>query len=359
MTDLEIGGSFSSLGMQAASLHESLMFKKVLIIIAGFLLLGVGAGFAVMHQLRPVGHASRVVVVDITEGASLSDVAVRLHRQKLIKSDWAFVWMGRLEGLDRRIISGEYEFHGGMAPSTILDKIIRGEVLQHTVTIPEGFSMSQIADLLHERRLVDREAFLRLTGDPVFIQTLSLSVDTLEGYLFPDTYRFARHMRPERLIETMVAKFKQTVREEDRGRAAELGLSLHQVMTLASVIEKETAKPDERTLISGVFHNRLQKEIPLQSDPTVIYAVHGFDGNLRKKDLSIDSPYNTYRVVGLPPGPIANPGRAAIHAALYPDPTEYLYFVSRNDGSHEFSTTLADHNRAVRKYQLRQRRRSS
>ena len=130
-------------------------------------------------------------------------------------------------------------------------------------------------------------------------------------------------------------------------------------MTLASVIEKETAKPDERTLISGVFHNRLQKDIPLQSDPTVIYAVHEFDGNLRKKDLSIDSPYNTYRVVGLPPGPIANPGRAAIHAALYPEPTEYLYFVSRNDGSHEFSATLAEHNRAVRKYQLRQRRRSS
>lgn len=335
------------------------MLKKTFLIIFGFLLLGFGAGFAVMNQLQPVGSASRVVLVDIAEGASLSDVAERLHRRKLIKSDWAFVWMGRFEGLDRKIISGEYEFHGGMAPSAILEKIINGEVIQHTVTIPEGFSMRQIAEVLHERGLADRDAFLRCANDPVFIQTLSLSVDNLEGYLFPDTYRFARHMKPERLIETMVAKFKQTVREEDHGRAAELDLSLHEVMTLASVIEKETAKPDERTLISGVFHNRLQKEIPLQSDPTVIYAVHEFDGNLRKKDLSIDSPYNTYRVVGLPPGPIANPGRAAIHAALYPEPTEYLYFVSRNDGSHEFSTTLAEHNRAVRKYQLRQRRRSS
>ena len=335
------------------------MLKKTFLIIFGFLLLGFGAGFAVMNQLQPVGNSSRVVIVEIAEGSSLSDVAERLHRQKLIKSDWAFVWLGRLEGLDRKIISGEYEFHGGMAPSTILEKIIRGEVLQHTVTIPEGFAMSQIADLLHERRLADRDAFLRFAKDRAFIQTLSLSVDTLEGYLFPDTYRFARHMKPERLIEAMVAKFKQTVSEEDHGRAAELDLSLHEVMTLASVIEKETAKPDERTLISGVFHNRLQKDIPLQSDPTVIYAVHGFDGNLRKKDLSIDSPYNTYLVVGLPPGPIANPGRAAIHAALYPEPTEYLYFVSRNDGSHEFSTTLAEHNRAVRKYQLRQRRRSS
>lgn len=338
---------------------ESLMLKKAFLIISGFLLLGFGAGFAVLNQLQPIGNASRVVVLEIAEGASLSDVAEQLQRQKLIKSDWAFVWLGRLEGLDRKVISGEYEFHGGMAPSTILEKIIRGEVLQHTVTIPEGFAMSQIADLLHEQGLADRDAFLQCARDRAFIQTLSLSVDTLEGYLFPDTYRFARHMRPELLIETMVAKFKQTVREEDHGRAAELDLSLHEVMTLASVIEKETARPDERTLISGVFHNRLQKDIPLQSDPTVIYAVHEFDGNLRKKDLSIDSPYNTYRVVGLPPGPIANPGRAAIHAALYPEATQYLYFVSRNDGSHKFSTTLAEHNRAVRKYQLRQRRRTS
>ncbi|MYA27870.1 MAG: endolytic transglycosylase MltG, partial [Nitrospira sp. SB0666_bin_27] len=177
--------------------------------------------------------------------------------------------------------------------------------------------------------------------------------------LFPDTYQFARHMAPDRLIATMVSPFKQTVTDDDRRRAAELGLSMHQAVTLASVIEKETARPDERTLISGVFHNRLRKKIPLQSDPTVIYALHEFDGNLRKKDLSIDSPYNTYRVVGLPPGPIANPGSAAVHAALYPEPSEYLYFVSRNDGSHEFSATLADHNRAVRKYQLRQRRRTS
>ena len=342
---------------------ESLMSPKSLLITFGFLLLGAGCGFAVLSQLQPVGNSSQVVLVDIAEGASLSDVAERLHRQKLIKSDWAFVWMGRLAGSDRKIIPGEYEFYGGMDPSTILEKIVKGEVIQYTVTIPEGFSVSQIADLLHEKRLTDREAFLQCTRDPVFIETLSLSVDDrvedLEGYLFPDTYQFARHMAPDRLIATMVSRFKQTVTDDDRRRAAELGLSMHQAVTLASVIEKETARPDERTLISGVFHNRLRKKIPLQSDPTVIYALHEFDGNLRKKDLSIDSPYNTYRVVGLPPGPIANPGRAAIHAALYPEPSEYLYFVSRNDGSHEFSATLADHNRAVRKYQLRQRRRTS
>ena len=339
------------------------MLKKTLLIIAGFLPLGFGAGFAVLNQLQPVGHSSRVVVVDIAEGASLSEVGERFHRQKLIKSDWAFVWMGRLAGSDRKIIPGEYEFHGGMDPSAILEKIVKGEVIQYAVTIPEGFSITQIADLLHEQRLAGREEFLQCARDPVFIQTLSLSVDNridnLEGYLFPDTYQFARHVAPERLIATMVSRFKQSVTEEDRRRAADLGFSMHQAVTLASVVEKETARPDERTLISGVFHNRLRKKIPLQSDPTVIYALNEFDGNLRKKDLSLDSPYNTYRIVGLPPGPIANPGSAAIHAALYPEPTEYLYFVSRNDGSHQFSATLAEHNRAVRKYQLRQRRRSS
>ncbi len=335
------------------------MLKTTPLLVAGVLLLGGVCGLAVLSQLQPVGHASQVAVLEIAEGASLSEVAERLRRRKLIKSDWAFVWMGRLSGADRKIIPGEYEFHGGTAPSTILDTLVKGEVIRHTVTIPEGFSVSRIADVLHERRLADRAEFLQATRDPGVIHTLSLSVENLEGYLFPDTYQFVRHAAPEQLIAAMVSRFKQAVSREDRERAAELGLSMHEVVTLASVIEKETAKPDERALISGVFHNRLRKNIPLQSDPTVIYALNEFDGNLRKKDLSIASPYNTYRVVGLPPGPIANPGSAAIRAALYPESTRYLYFVSRNDGSHEFSATLAEHNRAVRKYQLRQRRRTS
>ncbi len=339
------------------------MLKKIPVIILGCLLLGAGCGLVVLNQLDSVGHADHVTVLDVAEGVSLSEVAKRLHQQKLIKSERVFVWVGRLSGLDRKIIPGEYELHGGMDSLTILGKIVKGDVIQYTVTIPEGFSVRQIADLLHEQRLVNGEAFLQFTKDQDFIQTLSLSVDdpveNLEGYLFPDTYQFARHVATEQLIATMVSRFKETMTEDNRRRAAELGLSWHQVVTLASVIEKETARDDERTLISGVFYNRLRKNIPLQSDPTVIYALHEFDGNLRKRDLFFDSPYNTYRVLGLPHGPIANPGSAAIHAALYPDSTEYLYFVSRNDGSHEFSSTLAEHNRAVRKYQLRQRRRSS
>ncbi len=329
------------------------------IIVLCALCLGFGGVFALLNQLGPAGHAAQVAVLDIAEGTSFSAVARRLREHRMIKSDWAFVWMGRLRGLDRNIIPGEYEFHGGMTSAAILTKLATGAVRRYAVTIPEGFSARQIAGVLHDKQLADRAEFIRLTRDPAFLRTLALSVNDLEGYLFPDTYFFARHMEPETMMKAMVSRFKQIVTEAYRARAEALGLSLHQVVTLASVIEKETARPDERVLISGVFHNRLRRKIPLQSDPTVIYALHDFDGDLRKHDLLIESPYNTYRILGLPPGPIANPGKAAIHAALYPASTDYLYFVSRNDGSHEFSATLAEHKHAVRKYQVRHPRRSS
>ncbi len=327
--------------------------------VSGVALLGIGGLVVCLGQLQPAGDASRVAVLEIAEGESLSEVARRLYAHRMIHNKRALVWMSRLGGLDRRIIPGEYVFHAGMTPLTILGKLTAGEVRLYTVTIPEGFSSQQIADLLHEKHLVDPMRYMRLTVDSDFIRTLSLRVNDLEGYLFPDTYRFARHMEPEHIIRTMVARFRQVMTKAYRTRAEQLGLSVYQVLTLASLIEKETARPDERALISGVFHNRLRQKIPLQSDPTVIYLLENFDGNLRKHDLLNNSPYNTYHVAGLPYGPIANPGKAAIHAALYPAFTEYLYFVSRNDGSHEFSATFADHQRAVEKYQLRQRRRSS
>lgn len=336
------------------------MFKPwVSVVLLVVVLVGFGISAVFYVQLQPVGQATRVSVVDVPEGVSFSEVARLLHQRHLIKSERAFTWMGRLLNADRSIIPGEYEFHGGMGPATILSKMTKGEVIQYVVTIPEGFSVNQIADVLEEKRLADREAFIQATEDRAFIRTLSVPHQRLEGYLFPDTYHFTRHMTPETMIKAMVSRWKQTVSGEYEARAKELGMPMHQVLTLASVIEKETARPRERPLISGVFHNRLRRNIPLQSDPTVIYDLHQFDGDLRKEDLSIESPYNTYVVVGLPPGPIANPGKAAIHAALYPASTDYLYFVSRNDGSHAFSTTLAEHNQAVQKYQGTQRRRSS
>jgi len=324
-----------------------------------FVLLALVGGLAFLSQLQPFGNPSQRQILEIPNGASFSEVSNLLHQRQLIKSRWAFSWMGRVLGADRNIIPGEYEFQGGMAPADVLDKITQGDVVQYAVTIPEGYTIEQIAGILQEKGLADQEAFIKVTRDSQFLSQLDFHVDDLEGYLFPDTYHLTRDMTPEAIVQVMVSRFKKSWTADLYARAAELDMSVHQIVTLASVIEKETGLSQERGLISGVFHNRLRKKIPLQSDPTVIYALAQFDGDLRKKDLTVDSPYNTYRFRGLPPGPIANPGEASLRAALYPIPTNYLYFVSRNDGSHQFSATLAEHNSAVKKYQLQLRRRSS
>ncbi|MCS6897955.1 MAG: endolytic transglycosylase MltG [Nitrospira sp.] len=302
-------------------------------------------------------HPSPRVVV-IPAGWTLQQVASLLEREQLIKSRWAFVWLARVQEADRRIQPGEYELHAAMSPAEILTKLVTGRVLLHTVTIPEGLTVAQIGNLLAERNITDRAEFIRLARDKMFIQTLKIDAESLEGYLFPDTYRFARPTSAKEVIKTMVEQLDRVFSIEWRARAKELGLTMHQVLTLASVIEKETGSAEERPHISSVFHNRLKKNIPLQSDPTVIYGLPHFDGNLRKKDLTHPSPYNTYRWVGLPPGPIASPGADSIRAALYPASTPHLYFVSKNDGTHHFSTTLVQHNRAVELYQKRPFRRS-
>lgn len=328
--------------------------RRTLTILMSFILLVFLGGLGFLSQLQPFGNPSERQVLEIRNGSSFAEVASVLHQRQLVKNDWAFTWMGRLLGADRNIMPGEYEFHGGMAPADVLDKITQGDVIQYVVTIPEGYSIEQIAGILQEKWLAEEQAFIELTKDAQFLATLDFHADNLEGYLFPDTYHLTRVMTPEAIIQTMVSRFKKSWTTKLSERARELGMSVHEIMTLASVIEKETGLSQERGLISGVFHNRLRKKIPLQSDPTVIYALAQFDGNLRKKDLSVDSPYNTYRFRGLPPGPIANPGEASIQAALFPVPTNYLYFVSRNDGSHEFSATLDEHNLAVKKFQLQQ-----
>jgi UPF0755 protein len=205
--------------------------------------------------------------------------------------------------------------------------------------------------LLQDKQLVDKEAIIKLSREPQFIRSLEIQANSLEGYLFPSTYYITRKTAPEEIIRMMVRAFQQIYTHEFEQRAQDLHLTQHQVVTLASIVEKETSLDEERPLVSAVFHNRLRRHIPLQSDPTVIYAVPNFDGNLKRVHLKMNSPYNTYRWPGLPPGPIANPGKAAIYAALYPASVDYLFFVSRNDGTHYFSRSLQEHNLAVGMYQ--------
>lgn len=306
--------------------------------------------------LSEAEHPQQKIVV-IPDGATFQQAATLLEGEQLIRSRSAFLLLGKSQEADRRIHPGEYELNAAMAPAEILAKLLAGRVVLHAVTIPEGYTINQIADVLDEHRITNRAEFLRLTSDKSFISTLGISVGTAEGYLYPDTYRFARPTAAKDVIKTMVEQLGHVMTPEWKARANDIHLTVHEVLTLASVIEKETGAGEERPHISSVFHNRLRRKIPLQSDPTVIYGLPSFDGNLHKKDLSHPSPYNTYRWAGLPPGPIANPGAQSIRAALYPAPSAYLYFVSKNDGTHQFSATLVEHNRAVEKYQKRPFRR--
>ena len=294
----------------------------------------------------PPGGASVVV----REGDGVAEIARRLETAGVVRSALLLRARSRLTGRDRTIQPGTYRFETATDMGTLLERLAGG-VEPVEVTIPEGLTVREIADLLAARGLGGTESFRCLASDPDFLLAAGVPGPQLEGYLFPDTYRFVPQVDASEILETMVRRFHDRFDADRYRRAAARRLSVNQVITLASIIEKETGKASERPLIAAVFANRLRIGMPLQSDPTVIYAMPEFDGNLTRADLARPSPYNTYVTGGLPPGPIANPGLAAIDAALAPADSLALYFVSRNDGSHEFSATLAEHNRAVARYQ--------
>lgn len=294
--------------------------------------------------------AARVVVVE--RGASFRMVARNLYEAGLVRDVDNFMFAARLMRASRRTKAGEYEFSPGMAPIDILRMLVKGEIKSYPATIPEGYSLREIAGVLKEAGLIEHEAaFIERASDPTFIAALGFEAASLEGYLFPDTYAFTKAMGVDEIISMMTARFKAVYAKEFESAAREKGMTLKKVVTLASIIEKETGAGEERPLISAVFHNRLKQRIRLQSDPTVIYGIKDFDGNLTKKHLQTRTKYNTYKFHGLPPGPIANPGAAAIEAAINPAPEDYLYFVSRGDGTHYFSKNLREHNNAVNRYQ--------
>jgi UPF0755 protein len=293
-------------------------------------------------------------VIFIKKGTHLKKVSEILEQEGIIKNRHFFVLLATTLGKKAKVKAGEYEFHAQMLPLGVLDALVKGQVKRHLVTIPEGYTLSQIAQLLEGLNLMKKEEFLKKASSPAFINALGLSQvagPTLEGYLFPNTYHLVREMDPEEIIQMMVHQFKKVFIPDFANRASGLEISEREVVILASIIEKETSLSEEKPLVSAVFHNRLKKKIPLQSDPTVIYGIKNFNGNLTKEDLTRPTPYNTYRIAGLPPTPICNPGIDSLLAALHPAPVPYLYFVSKNDGSHYFSSDIEEHNRAVWKYQ--------
>ncbi|MBN2032775.1 MAG: endolytic transglycosylase MltG [Deltaproteobacteria bacterium] len=327
--------------------RKNLVFASIALgfLITVFLSLGLG-----LFLITPANKAGKEQVFVIQTGHSLREIAEDLENKELVRSKTLFVLWARIKGYSKRIRSGEYLLNSAMGPAEILEKIRLGKVLTYSVTIPEGATRHQIADLLHENELAHRNIFLSLTEDPEILKKHNIFGLSLEGYLFPDTYQFERGISPSLIIETMVRRFRQMT-DPLKAQAREAGMSMEEILILASIVEKETGRPDERALIASVFLNRLKLGMRLQSDPTVIYGMERFDGKLRKKDLMEKTPYNTYVIRGLTPGPICNPGLESIKAVIFPATTDYLYFVSKNDGSHQFSTTLSEHNCAVDKYQ--------
>lgn len=328
----------------------------VLALLTLIVLAGV-AGFFLVSRLVSTpykGFSGAEVFVDIPKGTSIPQIGRILHRAGVVSHPRLFAWFVRFSYPTSSMKAGEYRFDRASSMRDIASKLAKGEVYVIKVTVPEGFSRTEIVDLLVSSGIGTSEGLLSGTKDTSAIADLDHRATDLEGYLFPDTYFFSRRVSEKEVVQRMVSQFLKIWTPEREEKARKLNMTPREVITLASIIEKETALPTERHLVSAVFHNRLKKNIALGSDPTVIYSVKlvkEYDGVIHQSDLKLDSPYNTYLYYGLPPGPIASPGLASIDAALDPAKVDYLYFVSRNDGSHLFTENYQDHLRGVRQYQ--------
>jgi len=289
----------------------------------------------------------------VASGASLHGVARDLEAEGVITSARWFRLLARLRGDEARIRTGIYDFAGAATPGEVLDRLVAGDVRRLQVTIPEGFDLRQIAARLEATGVAPADEILRLARDVEVCTRLQVKAPSLEGYLFPETYSFEFGLAPERVLTTLVEQMRRQLTPELLKAAKEHNLDTNGYLTLASIVQKEAGNNDEMPLIAAVFLNRLRLGIPLQADPTVIYGLgDAFAGNLTKNHLRQPTPYNTYTRRGLPPGPISSPGREALEAVAHPADVDYLYFVARGDGTHEFSHTLKEHNRAVQRFQL-------
>ncbi len=314
-----------------------------------------GFGMYVRTRQPYKGFAGTEQFVEIPQGAGSRTIGDLLVRGGVVRDPLTFRTALWLTGQGKHLKAGEYRFDRPMTPAEVIDKIARGDVFVIHLTFPEGLTSFEMAKIFESHGLGTAASFVAAAKDASLVRGLDPEAKTLEGYLFPETYAVPRRTDAAQLVRLMVAQFEHAWTPALRDAAAARHLTARQVVTLASIVEKETAQPGERPTVAAVYENRLRIGMPLQCDPTVIYALElagRYDGNIHKADLSVDSPYNTYRYPGLPPGPIASPGRASLDAAVHPADADYLYFVSRNDGTHVFSRTLDEHNRNVQRFQI-------
>ncbi|HJU41829.1 MAG TPA: endolytic transglycosylase MltG [Vicinamibacterales bacterium] len=330
--------------------------RIVLLVVIGGLAAGGGAWWLYSRVIEPYrGYPDAEVFVDIPPGSSPSTIGNRLVETGVIRD--ARTWQIALwiSGRSRSLRAGEYRFDAPLHALDVIDKIARGDVYRRRLTFREGLTIPEMAQVFEERGFGKADEFRQAAQNAGLINDLDPEARDLEGYLFPETYALPRGTSAAAVVAQMVDGFKTALTPELRSAAAAAGLSTRQLVTLASLVEKETGTPAERPLVAAVYNNRLKIGMAMQADPTVIYALQQagkYTGNLRRDDLQFDSPYNTYRYAGLPPGPIAAPGKASLEAAAKPADVDYLYFVSRNDGSHVFASTLEEHNRNVFTWQV-------
>jgi UPF0755 protein len=289
--------------------------------------------------------------VQVTEGMSFKAISATLRKEGIVRYRGYFELLGRLQGISRKVRVGYYGLNTSMSMWEVLDALRKGKIIEYEVVVPEGYNVYQIGWTLSVTPLAnDPNDFIRIAKDKDFTRFLGVNADSLEGYLFPDTYYLPKGTTMHDVAKRMVQRYKEVFTDSYRKRAAELGFTEQQIVTLASIIEKEAKVESERKLISAVYHNRLKKGIKLQADPTAVYGTRAWVTRVTSKDLRRPSAYNTYLHKGLPPGPIANPGQGAILAALYPEPVDYLFFVAQGDGSHYFSNDYSTHEKAVGRY---------
>ncbi len=295
--------------------------------------------------------------VEVTEGMSFKSISAELQKEGIIRYRGYFELIGRFEGISRKVRTGFYGLSTNMSLWEVLDSLRRGKIIEYEIVIPEGYNLYQIGwTLANTPLLSDPQDFINLVKDKKYVHSLGIEADTLEGYLFPDTYYLPKGIKLEDIPKKMVQRYRAVFTDSLRNRAKDLGFNEHQILTLASIVEKEAKVASERTLIAAVYLNRLKKGMKLQADPTTVYGTKAWITNVTSRDLKRRSPYNTYLHKGLPPGPIANPGEGAILASLYPDKVDYLFFVAQGDGSHYFSKDFSSHEKAVSRYRLNKRK---
>ena len=334
--------------------------RRGLTIFAGAVLLILASTAGIVRYLMVTPYkefSAPKIVVTIQSGSSVNLIAKMLYKKGIIRHPLLLTSIFIFRKTEGRSKAGDYVFDRALSPVEVYEKLLKGEMFYNVVTVPEGSNLFDVASIAEAKGVGKAGEFENTLQSKELIsavRSIAPGVASAEGFLFPDTYFLGKTDGSQKLILVMLSEFRRHYGVPEQERAKALGMTTVQVITLASLIEKETAQPSERPLISGVFRNRLKRSMLLQCDPTVIYAMllaGDYNGRILRQDLQRDSPYNTYMRAGLPPGPICNPGKASIQAALYPQETDKLYFVSKNDGTHYFAATLEEHNRAVQRYQ--------